>query len=59
MKDQVETPTMSILDVPMECPRCGYRARLADCEPDCDGDGSLGCPIADCGGVMRSLPHHE
>ncbi len=48
----------SILDVLMKCSRCGYCACVADCEPDCDGDGSLGCPVADCGGVMQeSLPH--
>lgn len=43
----------SILDVVLVCERCGQLNRVADCEPDVDGDGSLGCPVADCGGKMR------
>jgi hypothetical protein len=34
----------SILDVLMICPKCGHFATVGDCEPDVDGDGSLGCP---------------
>lgn len=45
----------SILDVVLICARCGHSARVADCEPDSDGDGSLGCPVADCGGTMQEV----
>jgi len=24
---------------------CGWSGRVYDCEPDVDGDGSLGCPV--------------
>ena len=43
----------SILDVPMKCELCGTVTRLGDCEPDVDGDGSLGCPLPDCGGIAK------
>lgn len=43
----------SILDVPMKCELCGIVSCAGDCEPDVDGDGSLGCPISDCGGVCH------
>ena len=46
----------SIFDALMECPRCGQRFAVGDCEPDVDGDGSLGCPEPDCGGVMAMIP---
>lgn len=42
----------SILDVPMVCDTCGSTCTVKDCEPDVDGEGSLGCPVADCGGMM-------
>ena len=45
----------SILDALMECPRCGQRFRVGDCEPDIDGEGSLGCPVPDCGGTMGMI----
>jgi hypothetical protein len=41
----------SITDVRMECMLCGKITRAGDCEPDVDGDGSLGCPVPDCGGI--------
>lgn len=40
-----------IEDVPMRCILCSTVNRLGDCEPDVDGDGSLGCPVPDCGGT--------
>lgn len=43
----------SILDVPMTCELCGTVTRAGDCEPDVDGDGSLGCPLPDCGGIVH------
>ncbi len=32
-----------ITDVPCEC-SCGWWGIVYDCEPDVDGEGSLGCP---------------
>ncbi len=29
----------------MECPCCGWEGTVYECEPDVDGDGSLGCPV--------------
>jgi hypothetical protein len=43
----------SILDVPMKCQRCSAVTRAGDCEPDADGEGSLGCPVPDCGGICK------
>lgn len=40
---------VSILEVPMECSKCDWRGIVDDCEPDVDGDGSLGCPK--CGSI--------
>lgn len=34
----------SILAHPMRCPKCSWRGPVGACEPDVDGDGSLGCP---------------
>ena len=34
----------SILDVRMQCPVCRMITSIGECEPDIDGDGSLGCP---------------
>lgn len=45
----------SILDVLMRCESCGVVSRLGDCEPDVDGDGSLGCPVPDCGGIAHEV----
>lgn len=45
----------SVLDVPMICALCGKISRAGDCEPDVDGEGSLGCPLPDCGGIVKEL----
>ena len=37
-------PLMSIADTPARCPACTWEGRAGECEPDVDGDGSLGCP---------------
>ena len=34
----------SILDVKMKCPECSLVTTVGLCEPDIDGEGSLGCP---------------
>lgn len=52
-----ETMSPSIANVPMKCRMCGFTCRFEDCEADADGDGSPGCPQADCGGIMWALPH--
>ena len=48
-------PLTSILDAPLRCQLCGKVSRAGDCEPDIDGDGSLGCPEPDCGGTMQEV----
>lgn len=45
----------SITDVLMRCPLCGKIQRVGDSEPDVDGDGSSGCNVADCGGVLIEM----
>lgn len=35
---------MRITDYPCKC-ECGWTGTVWDCEPDIDGDGSLGCPV--------------
>lgn len=49
------TGLTSILDVPIVCQLCGSTCRAGDCEPDVDGEGSLGCPVTDCGGIMQEF----
>jgi len=49
-------PLSSILDAPLWCSLCRVLARAGDCIPDVDGDGSLGCPVPDCGGLMVEDP---
>lgn len=44
---------MRIHEQPMFCPVCGFECIFDDCEPDCDGDGSPGCPQPDCGTIMQ------
>jgi hypothetical protein len=34
---------ISITEQPCKC-TCGWTGTVYDCEPDVDGDGSLGCP---------------
>ena len=50
---------IGIEDVPMKCQSCGTVSRLGDCEPDVDGDGSLGCPLPDCGGIAKELAPYQ
>ena len=38
-------------DVRVACPACGWGGVVDECEPDVDGDGSLGCPK--CGTVVE------
>jgi hypothetical protein len=46
----------SIMDVQMQCTKCGTVNRLGDCEPCIDPDGNegtgFGCPVNDCGGYV-------
>lgn len=44
---------LRIHEQPMKCPSCGHKCILDECMVDCDGDGSFGCPIPDCGAVMQ------
>lgn len=49
----------SILDVEMKCGACGFLCTVGESEPDCDGEGSLGCPTPDCGGIMEMATPQE
>lgn len=40
-----------IEDVRCICPKCTWVGTVYECEPDVDGDGSLGCPK--CGAVVK------
>jgi len=40
-------------DVPMECPLCGWKGRLDDTEPAVDDEGQFGCPVTECGGIVK------
>lgn len=40
-------------DVPMRCRLCGHRCTFDECTPDVDGEGSPGCPVPDCDGIME------
>jgi len=42
----------SIMDVVATCVGCGWRGTVEDCVPDCDDDGSLGCP--QCQQIVRT-----
>lgn len=44
----------SILDVKMKCPMCGWKGTIRDTIPDVDGDGSMGCPVEDCGTIVEA-----
>ncbi len=44
---------MSILDVTVVCPECGWYGVVRDCAPDVDGEGGLGCP--DCLSVVTEI----
>lgn len=49
----------SILDVKMVFSNCLQTFRLGDCNCDDEteeGDGAIGCPVPDCGGVMVEVP---
>ncbi len=38
----------------MRCMNCGHTCRLDDANIDDPfGDGSIGCPLPDCGGLMQ------
>lgn len=41
-----------IEDVAAKCEGCELIHRFGDCEPDVDGDGSMGCPTPDCGRII-------
>ena len=47
----------SITDVKCYCQYCNWFGTLKDCEPDIDGDGSLGCP--ECSRVMRDISKYD
>lgn len=49
--------TYSIGDVKCRCIYCEWAGTVYDCEPDVDGDGSLGCPK--CLRPMRNIPGHK
>ncbi len=48
-----------ITDVPVRCPLCFWVGTVGETEPDCDGDGALGCPVDDCGGFVREISEDD
>lgn len=44
MKGIVVGRPISILAVSVQCGVCGWAGIVKECEPDVDGNGSLGCP---------------
>ena len=44
---------ISIFEVPFVCIECDWRGIAGECEPDCDGEGSLGCP--ECGALCEQV----
>jgi hypothetical protein len=53
MSEPKPSAELRIGDVPMQCGKCGAIVKVYDCEPDVDGEGSLGCSVPDCGGLMQ------
>ena len=47
---RAEPDLPSITDTPAVCETCEWQGTAGECEPDIDGDGSLGCPR--CGAVV-------
>lgn len=47
----------SIGDVKCRCQYCDWFGTVYDCEPDVNGEGSLGCP--ECSRVMRDVSNYE
>lgn len=43
-------PLMKIGEVKTLCRQCDWYGTVYDCEPDVDGEGSLGCP--ECGAIV-------
>lgn len=44
-----------IYDVPATC-KCEWGGTVGDCEPDVDGDGSLGCPLCLAVAEIEEIP---
>ncbi len=55
MKSAMTMALTSILDVKVQCGLCRWKGQVRDCEPDVDGDGSLGCPECYQHGVRRAV----
>jgi hypothetical protein len=43
----------SILDAMLVCLSCGRKCKLRDAIPCVNGGTGFGCPVPDCGGLMR------
>ena len=49
----MKSESMSILEEKTVCLSCHWQGTVGDCEPDVDGDGSLGCPV--CNHVVKTV----
>lgn len=43
----------SIMDEILHCIKCGAACRVGDSIPCADGGSGLGCPVPDCGGMLK------
>lgn len=50
MREGPESKLPGITSVPAVCQACEWQGTAGECEPDIDGDGSLGCPR--CRGIV-------
>ena len=55
LRPRVALLMTSILDVLMVCPLCGWRGKLGAAAPAVNSDGEYGCPVVDCGGIVKEI----
>lgn len=57
--DSPELKEKRITDVKCKCPECRWEGTVGECEPDIDGDGSLGCPACFMAGAYVIIETEE